>query len=133
VESGAKVVTEAETFLDDAGAVLHVFRRPGALSRWMLWMRSAISLVDWVDFRRACGLRRRRRRNRDRAHRRARFDGGVQGEQVGLFRRFVDHFNDLADVIGAMAENIDDFGRGLNGAVGAVEDHRWPFPWSGCR
>ena len=49
------------------------------------------------------------------------FDGGVEGEQVGLFGDVVDHFDDLADVIGAMAENIDDFGGGLNGAVGAVQ------------
>ena len=32
------------------------------------------------------------------------FDGGVQGQQVGLLGQIVDDFDDLADVVGALAE-----------------------------
>ncbi len=49
------------------------------------------------------------------------FDGGVQREQVGLFGEVINDFDDLADIIGAMAENIDDFRGRLNSAVGAVQ------------
>jgi len=38
------------------------------------------------------------------------FDGGVEGEQVGLFGQVVNDFNNFSDVIGAVAEDVDDFG-----------------------
>ncbi len=50
-----------------------------------------------------------------------RFDGGVQREQVGLFGEVINDFDDLADVVGTMAENVDDFRGRLNSAVGAVQ------------
>src|SRR5260370_29335387 len=49
------------------------------------------------------------------------FDSRVEGEQVRLFGEVVDHFDDLDDVIGAMTENVDDFGGRLDGLIGAVE------------
>src|SRR5438876_1885242 len=49
------------------------------------------------------------------------FDGGVQGEQIGLFGQVVDHLDDFADIVGAVAEDIDDLRRSLNGLVGPVE------------
>ena len=50
-----------------------------------------------------------------------RFDRGVERQQVGLLGEIVDHFDDLADVVGALSENVDDFGRSLNRMAGAVE------------
>src|SRR5208337_720287 len=121
VESGAQVVAEAETFLDDAGAVLHIF---DGLARFALDALDEVGdflgglgglfgeLADFVrdDSETETVLTGARG-----------FDGGVEGEQVGLLGEVINDFNDLADVIGAMAENIDDFGGGLNGAVGAVQ------------
>ncbi len=37
------------------------------------------------------------------------FDGGIQCQQVGLLGEIVDHFDDLADFIGAPSEDIDNF------------------------
>ena len=42
-------------------------------------------------------------------------------QQVGLLGKIVDHFDDFADVVGAMAENVDDFRGRLNGVVRAVQ------------
>ena len=50
-----------------------------------------------------------------------RFDRRVEREQVGLFGEVVDHLDDLADVVGAAAEHVDNFSRRLNGVAGAVE------------
>ena len=36
-----------------------------------------------------------------------RFDGCIQRQQVGLFGEVIDDFDDLADVVGALAEGID--------------------------
>jgi hypothetical protein len=36
------------------------------------------------------------------------FDRGVEGEQVGLLGQVVDNLDDLADVVGARAQGIDD-------------------------
>jgi hypothetical protein len=38
------------------------------------------------------------------------FDGSVEREQVGLFGEVVNDFDNAADVVGAMAEDVDDFG-----------------------
>ena len=38
------------------------------------------------------------------------FDRRVERQQVGLFGQVVDHLDDLADVVGAMAQNFDNFG-----------------------
>ena len=50
-----------------------------------------------------------------------RFDGGVQGQQVGLFGEVVDDFYDLADVVCAAAEHVDNLGGRLNRVAGAVQ------------
>jgi hypothetical protein len=50
-----------------------------------------------------------------------RFDGGVQREKVCLLRKVINNFDDFANVIGAMAKNIDDFRGRLNGFVGAIQ------------
>ena len=41
--------------------------------------------------------------------------------KIGLFGQVVDDFDDLADVIGSVTEDVDDFRGGLNGMVGAVQ------------
>jgi len=51
----------------------------------------------------------------------SRFDGRVQRKQIGLFGEVIDDFDDLSDVIGAVTENVDDFGGRLDGLIGAVE------------
>ena len=38
-----------------------------------------------------------------------RFNGGVQGQQVGLLGQIVDDFDDLADVVGALSQGSNDF------------------------
>jgi hypothetical protein len=35
-------------------------------------------------------------------------DGGVERQQIGLLGEIVDHFDDLADVVGAAAQHVDD-------------------------
>ena len=42
-------------------------------------------------------------------------------QQVGLLRQVVDHFDDLADVVRALPEHIDDFARRANGGVDLVQ------------
>ena len=49
------------------------------------------------------------------------FDGRVQRQKVSLLRQIINHFDDFADVVGAMAQNIDDFRGGLNSVVRAIE------------
>ena len=50
-----------------------------------------------------------------------RFDRGIQSQQVGLLSQVVDHLNDLADVIRALAESGNDFARGMDGGVDPVK------------
>src|SRR5207302_11168118 len=51
----------------------------------------------------------------------SRFNGRVQSEQVGLLGKVVNDFDDLADVVCPLPENVDDFTRTLDGGVDAVE------------
>src|SRR5690606_18251120 len=58
-----------------------------------------------------------------------RFDGGVQGQQVGLFGNALDHFQDSADVLGAgidrfdlLAGDIDGGGQGVHRFDGLLHD-----------
>ncbi len=104
MQRGAEIVAEAETLFHDSCAALHVF---DSLARFALDALNEVGnflgglcrffgqFADFVGddreteavFAGASGL-----------------DGGVQGEQVGLFGEIVDHFDDLADVVGAMAQ-----------------------------
>ena len=52
------------------------------------------------------------------------FNRGIQGKQVGLFGQIIDHLNDLSDVIGALAKDIDDFARRANRAVDLIQPFR---------
>src|SRR5258708_1573956 len=121
VEGAAKIVAEAEALFDDAGAVLHVF---DGLARFTLDALNQVGdflgglrglfgqLADFVgDDSKAEAVFTGARG----------FNGSVQRKQVGLFREVINDFDDLANVVGAMAENVDDFRRRLNGAVGAVQ------------
>src|SRR5262249_33930286 len=49
------------------------------------------------------------------------FDGRVERQKVGLLGQIVDDFDDLSDVIRAVAKDIDDFRGRLNGLVRAVQ------------
>ena len=51
----------------------------------------------------------------------SRFDGGVQGEQVGLLREIVDDFDDFADIVGTLAKDVDDLSGGADGVVDLVQ------------
>src|SRR5262249_3751165 len=121
VQGGAEIVAEAEALFDDTGAVLHIF---DGLARFALDRLNQVGdffrglrglfgeLADFVGddgkaeavFAGAC-----------------RFNGGVECEEVGLFGEVVNNFDDAADVVGAAAQNVNDFRGGLNGLVGAVE------------
>src|SRR6266542_6546568 len=50
-----------------------------------------------------------------------RFDRGVQGKQVGLLGQIVDYLDDLADVVGALAQHCDDPRRGEDRGVDAAQ------------
>ena len=100
----------------------------------MLWIRSAISLVDCVDFSASLRTSSATTAKPETVFAGAgRFDGGVQCQQVGLFGKIVDDFDDFADVVGAMAENVDDFRGRLNGVIGAIQAVGSLSPWSRCR
>ena len=124
VESGAEIVAEAQAFFHDSRAALHVFDGLASL---------ALDALNQVgDF--LGGLRGFFRQLADfvgddgeaeAVFTGARgFDGGVQSQQVGLFGKVVNDFDDLADVVGAMAEDVDDLRGRLDGAVGAVQPVR---------
>src|SRR5450631_254969 len=49
------------------------------------------------------------------------FNGGVQGQQVGLLGEIVDDFDDLANVVGALSQGSNDFARRVDGGVDAVQ------------
>ncbi len=53
-----------------------------------------------------------------------RFDGGIQGQQVGLLRQIVDDFDDLADVVGPLSEHVDDFAGRTDRGVDLVQSVR---------
>jgi len=90
-------------------------------SFWMLSISSEISLVDCADFSASLRTSSATTANPDRARRRARFDGGIQGQQVGLLRQVVDHFDNLADVVRPRAQSVDDLARGVNRGVDPVQ------------
>ena len=48
------------------------------------------------------------------------FDGGVEGEQVGLLGDALDHFEDLADVHRAAVEGLD-----VGAAAEAAHENAW--------
>jgi hypothetical protein len=88
----------------------------------MLWIRSAISLVDLRGFfRELADFVGNNGKAQAVFAGAGGFNGGVERQEVGLLREIVDDFDNLADVIGAMAEHVDDFGGRLNGTVGAVQ------------
>jgi len=69
-------------------------------SRWMLWIKSAISFVDCVDFfRQLADLIRNYGKSQPVLAGAGRFDGGVQRQKVGLLRQVVDDFNNFPDVV----------------------------------
>src|SRR6266704_2446928 len=121
VKSGTKVVAEGEAFLDDARAALHVFNgltgfALNALNEVRDFLRGLGGLFgEFADFIVNNG------KPQTVLTRAGRFDGGVQREQVGLFGKVIDDFNDFSDVIGTVAQNVNDLGRGLNGLIGTVE------------
>src|SRR6266700_4611434 len=121
VKSGTKVVAEGEAFLDDARAALHVFNgltgfALNALNEVRDFLRGLGGLFgEFADF---IGNNGKPQTVLTRA---GRFDGGVQREQVGLFGKVIDDFNDFSDVIGTVAQNVNDLGRGFNGLIGTVE------------
>ena len=133
VQRRAEIVAQAQAFFHDARAALHVF---DGLARFTL---NALNEVG--DF--LGGLRRffRQFANFVGYHGEAqavfagarRFDGRVQRQQVGLFGEIVDDFDDFADVVGAMAENVDDFRGRLNGVIGAIEAVGGLFHGLRCR
>src|SRR5207248_6649125 len=49
------------------------------------------------------------------------FDGGVDRQQVRLRRQVVDDFDDLSDVVGALAQCSNDFPGRVDGGVDPVE------------
>src|SRR5882724_6666551 len=121
VQRGTKIVAEAQALFDDAGAALHVFDGLACF---------ALNALDEVgDF--LGGLRGLFRELADFIgdNRKAEtvlagagsFDGGIEGEQIGLFGQVVNHFDDFPDVIGAVPEDVDDFRGRLNGLVGTIE------------
>ncbi len=109
VQRGTQVIAETEPFFHDARAVLHVFN---GLARFTL---DALNQVG--NFLGGLGgfFRQFTDFVGDNGEAQAVFagagcfDGRVERKQVGLFREVVDHFDDLADVVGAMAEDVDDF------------------------
>src|SRR5882672_9752899 len=121
VQRGAKIVAKAQALFDDAGAALHVFdglacfalNALDEVGDFLGGLRGLFSeLADFVGNHREpetvlAGA--------------GSLDGGVEGEQVGLFGQVIDDFDDFPNVIGAMAEDVDDFRGRLNGLVGAIE------------
>jgi len=116
-----RIVSEGQAFLDYARAALHVFDSLAGL---------ALNALDEVgDF--LCGLGGllgefadfvgNHGESKAMLTGASRFDGGVESEQVRLFGEVVDDFDDFADVIGAMAEDVDYFRGRLDRLVGAVE------------
>ena len=91
-------------------------------SFWMLWISSEISLVDCADFSASFRTSSATTANPKSVLPGARsFDGGVQSQQVGLLGQVVDDFDDLADIVGALAQRVDDFAGRVNRGVDAVQ------------
>src|SRR5580700_1190153 len=49
------------------------------------------------------------------------FNGRVEGQKIGLFRKIVNDFDDFADIVGAVAKDVDDFRGGLDSFVGTIQ------------
>src|SRR6185437_6927501 len=49
------------------------------------------------------------------------FNGGVQGQEVGLLGEIVNDFDDFADIVGALSQHVNDFARRLDGNVDFVQ------------
>src|SRR5882762_2007129 len=48
-------------------------------------------------------------------------DGSVQSQKIGLLSKVIDDFDDLADVVSAVPQNVNDFRGRLNRVIGAIE------------
>src|SRR6267142_1481251 len=121
VQRGAKIVAKAQALFDDAGAALHVFDGLACFA-----LNALDEVGDFLGglrglFRKLANLIGDNREAETMLTSTGGFDGGVKGEQVGLFGQVVDDFDDFPDVISAMAEDVDDFRGRLNGLVGAIE------------
>src|SRR5207245_7845677 len=121
VQSGAQVIAEGVAFLNDAGAALHIF---DGLSRFAL---DALNQVGnflgglgglFGQFAHFIGDDGKAKAMLASA---SRFDGRVKSEKVCLFGEGINDFDNFADVVGAMAENADDFGGRLDRLVGALQ------------
>ncbi len=121
MESGAEIVAEAEPFFHDARAAVHVFHGLASFplnagdqfGNFLGGLRGFFG--EFADFVGNHGETEAVFASA------GRFDGGVEREQVGLFREVVDNFDNAADIVGAVSEDVDDFSGRLNGFVGAVE------------
>ena len=107
-QRAVQVAAQFQAFVDDGGALVHVV---DGLAGFLL-----DALDQFGNF--LGGLRRFLGQLADfvRHHRKAqavfagarRFDGGVQRQQVGLLGQVVDDLDDLADVVRALSERVDD-------------------------
>src|SRR5215469_264592 len=117
VQGAAKVIAEVEPFLDDARAVFHVLNRLASFALDALnevgdflgRLRGFFGqLADFVsDDREAKAV----------LPGAGGFDGRIQREKVGLFGEVINDLDDLADIVGAVAKNVDDFRGRLDGAI----------------
>ncbi len=116
-----QVVAHGEPLVHDAGALLHVLH---GLARFAL--NAGDEFGDFLG-----GLRRFFRQLADFLghHGEAQsvfagaggFDGRVQRQKVGLLGKIVDDADNLSDIVGALAERIDNSTRNLDGAIDSIQ------------
>src|SRR5207248_7869903 len=120
-QRGVQFLAQSEAFVDDARAAVHVLDRLAGLflnalnqfRDFLGGLRGFLSqLAHFVGNHGESKAMLARSRS---------FDGRIQSQQVRLFGQIVDHLDDLANIVGALAENIDDFPGGANGGVDTVE------------
>src|SRR5258706_4024297 len=121
VQRGTEIVSKGQPFFDDARAALHIFDR---------LTRLALNALDQVsNF--LGGLRRLLRQfayfigndaeTESILSGSCSLDRRVQRQTIGLLRKIINHFDNFADVVGAMAQNVDNLRGRLNGVICAIE------------
>ena len=120
-QRGIQFLAQIQAFVHYVGAAVHVLDRLACLflnaldqlgnllGRLRRLFRQLANLISHDGEAQAVLARARR------------FDGRIKGQQIGLFCQVVNYLDNLANVIGARAQCVDNLARGLNGGVDLVQ------------